>query len=164
MADNFSYELKQSVSEIRMRHPGLQADQAFIYWFMQAFITEDADAVISALVGGANDKNIDAIYIDDAVRSVYVIQGKYRINTDRLEKRSDLMAFSQVADFLHGSRQKFNTILGNAEAGMVPLLKHARSALKQKQYQLALQYVTTARVSAQHVEEAEEHAIECVFH
>jgi hypothetical protein len=124
MADNFSYELKRSVSEIRTRHPGLQADQAFIYWFMQAFITEDMGAAIGALVGGANDKNIDAIYI------------------------------------LQGSRQKFNTIVRNAEAGMVPLLKQARSVLKQKQYQLALQYVTTARVSAQHVEEAEEHAIE----
>ena len=160
MTDEFAFELKRSVSEIRNQHPELQPDQAFIYWFMQAFITEESNAVKNALVGGSNDKNIDAIYIDDAVRSVYVIQGKYRTNVNKTENRSDLIAFSKVADFLLGSSEKFKTIMSNAEISMQPILKNVRSALMNKKYQLALQYVTTGRISAQHADEAEEHAVE----
>lgn len=157
---DFDQELASTVSEIRDRYPGLPRDKAFVFWFIQAFLTEDPSQAINSVVGGKDDKNIDAIYIDNEVRNVFVVQGKYRQNRSKREDRSDIVAFTSVADFLLGSMSKFRTIVDNADEGMRPLLEHARRALLQQNYQLALQYVTTGKVSGQHADEAEEYAAE----
>jgi hypothetical protein len=159
-AEVFEHELASAVTEIQTRHPAMARDKAFVFWFMQAFVTEETSRIIDSVIGGKNDKNIDAIYVDDGVRSTFIIQGKYRTNLNRREERSDIIAFASVADLLFGSQSHFRTIVNNADEGMRPLLRRARHAVVKENYQLALQYVTTGKVSDQHFEEAEEHASE----
>lgn len=158
--NDYLQQLDSAVKENIIQHPALKEDQAFVYWFMTAFITEDFDAALDAVLGGSNDKNIDAIYIDDEIRTVYVVQGKYRKNVSKNESRSDVMTFSQVADLLHGPTKAFNVVLNNADTSMQSLLDRARKSVKNKGYQLALQYVTTGRVSENHENEAFEFVAE----
>lgn len=155
---DYQSELETAVKENMDLHPELKPDQSFIYWFLTAFITDDLNAALQAILGGANDKNIDAIFIDDEVKTVYVVQGKYRKNTSKSESRSDLMAFAQVGDLLHGSTKAFNTVLDNADSSMQHLLQTARKAVKNRNYQLALQYVTTGKVSENHEDEIRDYA------
>ncbi|MFV2057882.1 MAG: AIPR family protein [Thiohalomonadales bacterium] len=154
----FDDELKRSIREIQSDYPELKPDQAFVLWFLQAFVIDDPAVALKAVAGGANDKNMDAIYVDDVVRSVYIVQGKYRRNFNKRESRSDLIAFSQIATLLNGSSQQFRVTMQNIDSSMRPMLEGAREALKRKKYQLALQFVTTGKVSDQHTEEAQETA------
>ena len=160
MQISFEDEIKKSIRGIIAENPELKPDQAFVLWFVQAFVVDDPINALQSVAGGANDKNIDALYVDDVVRSVYIIQGKYRRNFSKRENRSDVLAFSQIASLLHGTSEQFRTTVENIDASMRPMLESARDAIKRKNYQLALQYVTTGSVSKQHIEEAQDSALE----
>src|SRR5947199_146537 len=94
-------ELKVQVDEIRDRHSTLQPDQAFVAWFLQAIVPESTNedqSISDALTGGSGDKNLDAIYIANDPKTVFLVQGKYQLRgRPAPEKRSDLVAFAQLA-------------------------------------------------------------------
>jgi hypothetical protein len=68
--------LRKEVREVQDRHPELSPDNAFVVWFLRAFIVDDEDTALSAIVGGARDKGVDAIHVDHDNRLVTVVQGK----------------------------------------------------------------------------------------
>ena len=90
-------ELQKEVKEIIDRNPTLSPDNAFITWFIKAYITDDENKAIDALSGGANDKNADAIYIDHKTKIIFLIQGKYRQNINtKNEKINDVLALANL--------------------------------------------------------------------
>jgi Phage integrase family len=148
--------LRKEVREIQDRHPELSPDNAFVVWFLRAFIVDEESTARSAIVGGARDKGVDGLHIDHDNRLVSVIQGKYRQNANAgSENRSDVLALANLGRVLAKKEtQEFKALLGDADAAVEGLLGKARDAIQKRGYRLVLNFVTTGKVSSTHREEA----------
>jgi len=83
-------DLKNEIVDMRERFPRLQDSELFVAWFLKAYVTEKEKEAVGALVGGARDKSLDAVYIDDPSKTVFIVQGKYRQRLNgALEHRSE---------------------------------------------------------------------------
>lgn len=51
--------------------------QRFVAWYMRNIHLLDQCQTKDAVTDGANDKQIDAVYIDEDEQKIYVVQGKY---------------------------------------------------------------------------------------
>ena len=148
--------LRKEVREIQDRHPELSPDNAFVVWFLRAFIVDDEDTALAAIVGGARDKGVDALHVDHDNRLVTVVQGKYRQNANAgSENRSDVLALANLGRVLaENEKHEFNALLGDADVAVEGLLAKAREAVQKRGYRLILNFVTTGKVSSTHREEA----------
>lgn len=155
--DHFS-ELKRAVQEFQDHYPKISLDNAFVAWFLRAFIVTNDEEAINALKGGARDKGIDAVYIDHESRAVFVIQGKYHQGSNIFsEKRSDVIALGQLGrSLLLEDERSFNALLENADITVKDILKQVRKAIQKDNYRLILQFVTTGKVSETHKQESEQ--------
>jgi hypothetical protein len=62
----------------------------------RAFVTDSQTDAAAALCGGAGDKSVDAVLVDDAARIVFLVQGKYRKDlSTKPEVRNDVTAFAR---------------------------------------------------------------------
>lgn len=156
MTNDLLGPLRKEVSEVQDRHPELSPDNAFVVWFLRAFVVDDEDTALAAIVGGARDKGVDALHIDHDNRLVSVVQGKYRQNTHAgPENRSDVLALANLGRVLaRKERQEFKALLGDADVGVEDSLAKARDAIQKRGYRLILNFVTTGKVSPTHREEA----------
>jgi hypothetical protein len=148
--------LRKEVREVQDRHPELSPDNAFVVWFLRAFIVDDENTALAAIVGGARDKGVDALHIDHDNGVVSVIQSKYRQNANAgAENRSDVLALANLGRVLaRREKQEFKALLGEADAAVQNLLEKAREVVQRRAYRLVLYFVTTGKVSITHREEA----------
>lgn len=155
--DHFS-QLKKAVQEFQDKNPYISSDNAFVAWFLRAFIVGTDEEAINALKGGARDKGIDAVYIDHASKSVFIIQGKYHQGpVASTDKRSDVIALGLLGRaLLLEDKSTFDMTLKDAEATVQDILKQARRAIQRDGYRLVLQFVTTGKVSDTHKAEAQQ--------
>lgn len=148
--------LKSEVTEIQRRHNTLSTDNAFVFWFLHAFLIEDEKAVGDAIVGGPRDKGIDAIYVDHPNKKVFIIQGKYRTKEQPpSESHSDVIAFTNLARTLCGSPAELKNVLANADAIVRDRVTTAYGYLRRRKYLLHLYFVTTGKVSSSLEDEAQ---------
>lgn len=83
----------------------------FVLCFLRAFVTESEPDAITALCGGPRDKDVDAAFIDEPARIVFVIQGKYRKEVGATtEHRGDVAGFAQLAVDLSGDSKVFSSL------------------------------------------------------
>lgn len=149
-------DLKKEVLEIRDRYPQLSLDNAFVAWFLRAFIVDDEATAVESLKGGSKDKGVDASYIDHESRTVFIIQGKYHQGPSVVsEKRSDVIALGDLGRvLLLDDRKGFDALLQDADTTVKDALEKARLTLHRRNYRLSLQFITTGKVSKTHQEEA----------
>src|ERR1035438_4906749 len=69
--------LNQEVKQIRSKHPSLQPDNAFVLWFVDAYLAGDGHNAFESIIGGKNDKTVDAVYVDQRNRMIHLVQCKY---------------------------------------------------------------------------------------
>ena len=156
MKEDFFNDLKKEILEIKDRHPQLTDDNAFVAWFMRAFITEDENQAVTAITGKAGDKGLDAIYFDHDNRIVFILQGKYHQDKNCTEKRSDIIALADLGRCLVLERDEaFKAILNKANETVQKTLKEARDLIHKRDYQLLSRYVTTGKVSDTNILEGE---------
>src|SRR5436309_13623084 len=99
--------LRRELDHLSERHPKLQRDELFILWFLRAYVTEDEELAARSLTGGAGDKGIDAVLIDDRDKFVVIVQGKYRQRiSGRSEHRGDVLGFASVAESICGRKEE----------------------------------------------------------
>lgn len=148
--------LRKEVKEVQDQFPSWTADNAFVQWFLQAFLVADADQAARAVTGVSHDKGIDAILIDDDVSKVFLVQGKLRQGPSaRLEPRSEVIAFSEMASKLTGTEAEYQTFALGLAPNVAAKLAEARRRVRKRNYELHLYYVTTGRCSAPLKSEAE---------
>jgi hypothetical protein len=70
--------LQVEIEDLRDRHRNLRDDEAFVAWVLRCFIVDTEGEALAALVGGSNDKSLDALHIDESARKVNFLQGKHR--------------------------------------------------------------------------------------
>jgi hypothetical protein len=157
MNKNLFNDLKKDVLEIKDRHLHLSLDNAFVAWFLRAFVTDTEEDAVSSIKGGAKDKSTDGVYIDNTARLVFVIQGKYHQNSEPIASRSDVLALADLGRALVLERKEtFDLLIKKANSSVSHALTEARNAIHKKGFGLVVQFVTTGRISPTHLEEAEQ--------
>lgn len=147
--------LAREVREVREAYPSWTLDNAFVHWFIQAFLVADPEAAARAVTGVSHDKGVDGIFIDEAVQKVFVLQGKFhQTPSPGTERRGEVIAFAQLARKLFGSKQDFDALLIRIDPSVGQGLTRARERLK-RGYGLSLYYVTTGKCSSPLKSEAE---------
>jgi AIPR protein len=147
-------DLKAEIEDMRERFPNLKADDLFVAWFMKCFVTNTEQDGIASLVGGANDKSLDAVHIDDSARKVFIVQGKYRQKTNGgTEKRSDVLAFGDLARSFTDD-EAFRAYCKGLAVAAAGKAEEARKRIKGRDYRLQLYFVTTGKCSPALVKEA----------
>jgi hypothetical protein len=151
-------DLKQQINDLEDRFPRLTEDNLFVLWFLSAMLVEDEKTAAGSIVGGPGDKSVDAVYVDDESRCVFVVQGKFRQTIGGAsEGRSDVMAFAGLADVLYGPIEVFDEYKTKCDALVAERLKQARERIQKRRYRLQLHYVTLGKCSVQLRREAEAH-------
>lgn len=151
--------LQREVDELRQQFHNWTADNAFVHWFLQAFLVADRDVAAKAVTGVSHDKGIDAVLIDDSASKVFLLQGKYRLsNRPVAENRQEVISFCQLAQVLPGPISAFRDFCDNLDPRIIELLSDARERICKRRYSLSLYYVTTGRCSAALKTEAEHFA------
>ena len=151
-------ELKKSVQEFKDKYPSLQLDNAFIGWYLQSFITGNDNEAFSSIVGGANDKGVDAIYIDKETKSVFIIQGKYN-QSERPSNalRADIIDLAQLGrSILLDENASFKMLIKRANIEVQEKLKEARMLVQNNEYRLILLFITTSQINSTHLEQAKQ--------
>jgi hypothetical protein len=124
-----------------VRFPKLKQDELFVMWFVMAYLADDPDSAAKSLVGGPNDKNIDAVYVDHSTDQVAIVQGKYSLLGKGNEKRSDVIAFAQLAPTILDD-EKFSVWLEGVDPLTRDRMKEARAHILKKDYRVSLYYAT----------------------
>ena len=73
-------DLKAEVATLRKAKPMYSPDNAFVHWFLKAFLSDDDQVIDSAVIGGAGDIGVDAVLVDDDSQRAYVVQAKYHLS------------------------------------------------------------------------------------
>jgi len=157
-ADFLIRNLKTELEQLRQHYPALKEEDLFLLWFLRAYVTEDPDIAVKAITNGSKDKGVDALWIDDNSRAVFIVQGKYRHNSSaKAESRQDVMGFAHLAHLLRKAEKKvFKNYLNGAESIVSDRMIAARNKLERYGYRLWLYYVTMGKCSIPLSKEAQE--------
>lgn len=148
--------LLREIREVHERYPAWTQDNAFVQWFLQAFLVSDPEMAARSVTGVSHDKGVDGVYIDESLGLVFVLQGKLRQGLKPpLESRPDVISFAQLARKLTGPKPEFDTYLLGIDPSVGKLLTQGRHRIQRRQYELRLYYVTTGKCSAPLKSEAE---------
>jgi hypothetical protein len=122
----------------------------FTLWFLRAYITENEDEAAKAVVNGPNDKGIDAIFVDDKARTVFVVQAKYRKQLQKIsEKSGDVTKFADLSGIIAKyDNSSFNEFLEDADELVKERLGAARRKIIKQNYKFWLYYVTLGKCSS----------------
>lgn len=142
-------DLHIALQELGERYSHFDDDDLFVLWFLRAYVTESDDRAAESITGGSKDKGVDALLVDDAARAVFVVQGKYRKQlASKTEGRSEVMAFGDLADFLHRwSDEECQAFLVETDHAVAERLRAARKKVQKEKYRTWLYFVTTGKVS-----------------
>jgi hypothetical protein len=149
-------DLQRQIAEMRRSYPKLKDHELFVAWFVSAMVTDDMSQAVEALTGNSKDKGADAIFVDDPGNAAFIIQGKYhKAINGGAEKRSDIVAFAQLAPILHGGDDEFKALAKDLDPRVHQKLRYVHECLKKKGYRLKLHFVTTARCTQALIADAE---------
>jgi hypothetical protein len=142
-------DLKEQVAELADRFPKLSDDNLFVVWYLLASLVEDEKTAAEAVVGGAGDKSVDAVLVDDDIRCVFVVQAKYRQKLKvTTEGRPDVVAFADLVGTLYGDAADFNAYKKKCDPLVADRMSTARERILKRGYRVQLHYVTLGRCSA----------------
>lgn len=123
--------------------------QRFVAWYLRNIHNLDLTQARDCITDGANDKQIDAVYIDDQSSTVYIIKGKFYCgeSVDAEPLREVLSSWIQIKD------------LAYLQSGANEKLKIKISEMAQAiedDYEICFELITTSALtqSAQHDLEA----------
>lgn len=140
-------DLKREIDEVQNRHPKLKDDQALVAWFLEAYAGSDEASALHALPGPSGEKGIDAVWIDDVLDQVFVVQGKYHKAISKSSDERGPVNFAGIAPILIGPLADFNAFVNGIDPAVKAKLKLARDKLL-RGYRLQMCWASTGRISS----------------
>lgn len=112
--------------------------QRFVAWYMRNIHLLDLRQAKDAVTDGKNDKQIDAVYIDEDEQKIHVVQGKYYTggSIDADPVREVISSWSQFHDLA--------TLQDNANEKLKRKITEVATALEDDQYCICFELVTTS--------------------
>lgn len=115
--------------------------QRFVAWYLRNIYLLDQLQARDAITDGANDKQIDAVFIDEDEQKIHIIQGKYytgeTVNAEPI--REVISAWSQ---FDH-----LDTLQENANEKLKRKICEISTALEEDSYCICFELITTSTFS-----------------
>jgi len=115
--------------------------QRFVAWYLFNILKQDRNQTKDAITDGADDKQIDAIVIDDDKQTIFIIQGKYisggQVDAEPL--REVLSSWLQLRDLV-----RLQTV---ANAKLQRKLSEVAKAFEDE-YEVCFELVTTASLTS----------------
>jgi hypothetical protein len=151
---DWSEALNDELDRIQKDFPQLAPSRAFILWFVSAYHNlKEQDVFRTSLTCKPDDKTIDAIYVDDKQKTVFIYQSKFTTNYGQSAfAYDDLKVFASVKDyFLSGSQEC--PVLKYANPNIRRLLPHAYESFKERGWPLELVFFTNHKDNPQAVQE-----------
>jgi len=114
--------------------------QRFVAWYVYNILQQDKNQTKDAITDGADDKQIDAIVIDDDKQTVYILQGKFLSGgtMDAEPLREVLASWLQLKDLVN-----LQTI---ANVKLQSKLSEVAQAFEDE-YEVCFELITTAKLS-----------------
>jgi len=115
--------------------------QRFVAWYLFNILKQDRNQTKDAITDGADDKQIDAIIIDDDKQTIFIIQGKY-ISTGQVDAeplREVLSSWIQLRDIV-----RLQTV---ANAKLQRKLSEVSKAFEDE-YEVCFELITTATLTS----------------
>ena len=135
MYENIQNDIKQDYYVKNYPNDG----QRFVAWYLRNIYNLDEVETKDAIVDGAGDKQIDAVYIDNQDCKVYIIQGKYYKGTADAEPVRELLScWTQIKDLQQLQESANNKLKAK--------IQEIASAL-QDDYDLFIEFLTTASLT-----------------
>jgi len=133
-------KIKQDISQSYYQQHFPNDGQRFVAWYLRNVHLQDENQTKMDITDGADDKQIDAIVIDDNNNSIYIIQGKFigASQVDAEPLREVLSSWIQLKDLVRLQET------GNAK------LKRRLSELSiaiDDEYDINFELLTTARLT-----------------
>lgn len=148
--------LKLELREVQNLNPVWTLDNAFVHWFLRAFLVADDEIAARSVTGVSHDKGVDAILVDDETNKVFILQGKCHLKAKPPnENRNDVLGFARLARVLRGSSAEYAAYTTKIDPIVADRLSKARKRLFGKGYDLQLYYVTTGNCASPLKDEAE---------
>lgn len=136
--DQIKHDIAQEYYQEKYSNDG----QRFIAWYLRNIKELDPSDARECITDGANDKQIDAVYICEDEQKIYIIQGKFlqkgKVGTDPLKEI--YLAWSQLKD-LQNLQENANSKL----AGKAGLIFEALN----EGYDLCFELIMTSELSKQ---------------
>ncbi len=115
--------------------------QRFVAWYLRNIHLLDQLQAKDAITDGADDKQIDAVFIDDDNQKVYIIQGKFytgeTVNAEPV--REVISSWSQLQDI--------PTLQNNANHKLQLKLSEISNAINNDGYSVCFELITTSTFS-----------------
>jgi len=114
--------------------------QRFVAWYVFNILRQDRNQTKDAITDGADDKQIDAIVVDDDRQTVYILQGKFLSGgvVDAEPLREVLSSWVQLKDLVRLQS------VGNGK--LQSKLSEVATAFEDE-YKVSFELITTARLS-----------------
>lgn len=136
--DIIKAEIAQSYYQQNFANDG----QRFVAWYMRNIHLLDQCQAKDAVTDGANDKQIDAVYIDEDEQKIFIIQGKFylgeTVNAEPV--REVISSWSQFGNLA--------TLQENANEKLKKKIAEISEALNDDSYCLCFELITTSSFSA----------------
>lgn len=142
-------ELQKLVDEVSADNPSLrEPEDRFTFWFLVAYIGEDPAKALAAITNGKDDLGLDAVFVDDLSRRIYLVQTKYAYSPEkRVEKKEDVVSFTRTARYLATEKEEsFKSWIRDGHDGVRNLLVEARGKILNDNYEVALYFVTLGTI------------------
>ena len=99
MYNDINNEIQQTYYQQYFSNDG----QRFVAWYLRNVHLRDMNETKDDVTDGSDDKQIDAIVIDDEKSTVYIVQGKFYGggSVDAEPLREVLSAWIQIHDLVH---------------------------------------------------------------
>ena len=95
------------IEELLKTKPELKNDDTAFAWWIIRFLTGDKHTADKSVSGRKNDKNIDAIWLDDKRQIVNILQAKFRKKFGKnTEKLNELDALLNLTDYFYDSEAR----------------------------------------------------------
>src|SRR2546427_606221 len=141
--------LRREVRELHETYPHWTLDNAFVHWFIRAFLVADAELAARAVTGVSHDKGVDGVYIDDNSSKAFILQGKFHQGErPPQEPRGEVISFARIARQVTGTNNEYAAYERGIDPVVAAKLADVRNRVRRRSFTLHLYYVTTGQCSS----------------
>ena len=138
---NIVEKIKSEITQEYYKQNFPNDGQRFVAWYLRNIYLLDQLQAKDAVTDGANDKQIDAVFIDEEEQKIHIIQGKfYTGETVNAEPIREVIAAWSQFDHL-------DTLQENANEKLKKKICEIATALEEDSYCLCFELITTSTFS-----------------
>ena len=149
MIDSSIKRLNNRVQEISEEY-NIPDHKAFILWYLSYSRFDSMNDAYACICDGANDRGIDAIYINKEHRKIVLVQSKYHhkgahyISKSLLQEESKKL--QDTIEKIKGSDIQFYTLSGEVSNAVRKKIRKARQFIKENRFAIEIIFITSHKM------------------